>query len=219
MSSAPSVPGVEVGASWLGGCEHVRTAGALELLAVLHATFGPRRAELPESRAIRDAERAGGTLPEFPAGTRDVRQGDWRVAPLAPGLVDLRVEITGPADRKLVSNALTCGAKIFMADFEDSSTPTSGNRVTGQLNVRNASRRRYRRCSPDSAEPPSGAAIRPAPSRSWSSSCTARRSWPRRGRAGRAPARRSGTAPGRPLLPAGPFTKEYVHARRLPAGL
>jgi malate synthase len=205
MSSAPSVPGVEVGASWLGGCEHVRTAGALELLAVLHATFGPRRAELPESGAIRDAERAGGTLPEFPAGTRDVRQGDWRVAPLAPGLVDLRVEITGPTDRKLVNNALNCGAKIFMADFEDSNTPTSGNRVTGQLNVRNASRRRYRRCSPDSA------ASKMPRKRSATSSPP--------GRAGRAPARRSGTAPGRPLLPAGPFTKEYVHARRLPAGL
>src|ERR1035438_1836780 len=100
MSSAPSVPGVEVGASWLGGCEHVRTAGALELLAVLHATFGPRRAELPESRAIRDAERAGGTLPEFPAGTRDVRQGDWRVAPPAPGPVVLRVSLIRPSARK-----------------------------------------------------------------------------------------------------------------------
>jgi malate synthase len=151
MSSAPSVPGVEVGASWLGGCEHVLTAGALELLAVLHGTFGPRRAELPGSRAVRDAERAGGALPEFPAGTRDVRQGDWRVAPLAPGLVDRRVETTGPTDRKMVINALNWGAKIFIADFEDSNTPTFDNRVTGQLNPRNASRRRYRRCSSDSA--------------------------------------------------------------------
>jgi|SRR5450755_4859244 malate synthase len=124
MSSAPSVPGVEVGASWLGGCEHVRTAGALELLAVLPATFGPRRAELPESRAIRDAERAGGTLPEFPAGTRDVRPGDWRVAPLAPGLVDLRVEITGPTDRKLVNNVLNC--KMPRERSATSSPPGSG---------------------------------------------------------------------------------------------
>ncbi len=60
MSSAPSVPGVEVGASWLGGCEHALTAGALELLAVLHGTLGPGRAELPASRAVRDAERVGG---------------------------------------------------------------------------------------------------------------------------------------------------------------
>src|ERR1039458_2448623 len=99
MSSAPSVPGVEVGASWLGGCEHVRTARALELPAVLHATCARRRAERPDSRPIRDAERAGGTLPEFPAGTRDVRQGDWRVAPLAPGPGDLRAEITRPRER------------------------------------------------------------------------------------------------------------------------
>ena len=65
MSSAPSVPGVEIGASWLGGCEHVLTAGALELLAVLHGTFGQRRAELSESRAVRDAEKAGrGGVPQ-----------------------------------------------------------------------------------------------------------------------------------------------------------
>jgi hypothetical protein len=119
------------------------------------------------------------------------------------------LEITGPADRKMVINALNCGPKIVMANFEDSKTPAFGNLITGQLNLRNASRRRYRRCLPDyaaskmlrgtvsdliaariwsaavemmdtltlqTAEPPSGAVIRPAPSRSWSSSCTARRS-------------------------------------------
>ena len=151
MRSTPSVPGVEVGASWLGGCEHVLTAGALELLAVLHGTFGPGRAELPASRAVRDAERAGGMLPEFPAGTRDVRQGDWRVAPLARAWSIAGSRSPAPADRKMVINALNCGAKIVMADFEDSKTLTFDNLVTGQLNVRNASRRRSRRCSSDSA--------------------------------------------------------------------
>ena len=151
MRSAPSVPGVEVGASWLGGCEHVLTAGALELLAVLHGTFGPGRAELPASRAVRDADRAGGMLPEFPAGTRDVRQGDWRVAPLARAWSIAGSRSPAPADRKMVINALNCGAKIVMADFEDSKTLTFDNLVTGQLNVRNASRRRSRRCSSDSA--------------------------------------------------------------------
>ena len=151
MRSAPSVPGVEVGASWLGGCEHVLTAGALELLAVLHGTFGPGRAELPASRAVRDAERAGGMLPEFPAGTRDVRQGDWRVAPLARAWSIAGSRSPAPADRKMVINALNCGAKIVMADFEDSNTPTFDNLVTGQLNLRDASRRRYRRCSSDYA--------------------------------------------------------------------
>ena len=96
MSSAPSVPGIEVGASWLGGCEHVLTAGALELLAALHGDVRarPRGAARVPGGPRRRAGR--GTLPEFPAGTRDVRQGDWRVAPAGPGLVDSRVAITGP---------------------------------------------------------------------------------------------------------------------------
>ena len=87
MSSAPSVPGVEVGAPWLGSCEHVLTAGALEMLATLNGTFGPRRAELPESRGPRG--RAGrGVLPEFLADPEDAQLGRWR---LAPGLADHRV--------------------------------------------------------------------------------------------------------------------------------
>jgi hypothetical protein len=68
MRSAPSVPGAEVGASWLGGCEHALTAGALELLAVLHGTLGPGRAELPASRAVRDAELTGGRGPNYRPG-------------------------------------------------------------------------------------------------------------------------------------------------------
>ena len=115
MSSAPSVPGVEVGAPWLGSCEHVLTAGALEMLATLNGTFGPRRAELPESRGPR--RRSGrGVLPEFLAGPEDAQQGRWR---LAPGLADRRVKITGLSDRKVVINALDYSAKLFMADFED----------------------------------------------------------------------------------------------------
>ena len=90
-------------------------------------------------------------LPEFPAGTRDVRQGDWRVAPLARAWSIAGSRSPAPADRKMVINALNCGAKIVMADFEDSKTLTFDNLVTGQLNVRNASRRRSRRCSSDSA--------------------------------------------------------------------
>src|SRR6185437_2616764 len=105
----------EVGASWLGSCVHVLTAGALEMLATLNRTFGPRRAELPGSRGPR--RRAGrGVLPEFLAGPEDAQQGRWR---LAPGLADRRVKITGPSDRKVVINALNYGAKLFMADFED----------------------------------------------------------------------------------------------------
>jgi malate synthase len=149
MSTVPSVPGVEVRAPWQDGYEHVLTAEALEFLAALHRTFGPRRAELLEERAVRDAELAGGALPEFLAETRDVRQSDWQVASPAPGLVDRRVEITGPTDRKMVVNALNCGAKVFMADFEDSNTPTFDNLVTGQLNLRNALLREIDFSTPD----------------------------------------------------------------------
>jgi hypothetical protein len=220
MSSAQSVPSIEVGASWLGGCEQVRTAGALKLLVALHRTFGPRRAERPESLAVRDAELAGRHCPIFwPGRWRWGRATGGR--PRWPRVWSIAGSRSpAPADREMVVNALDCGAKMVMADFEDSNAPMPGNLVTGQLNLGNASRRRYRRCSPDSAasrmpggrsatssppgfepaavemvdadalravEPPSGTAIRPASSLSWSSSCTARRSWPRRWRAWASP--------------------------------
>ncbi len=138
MSSAPSVPGVEVRGEWREGYEQVLTERSLTLLADLQRTFGARRTELLQARAARDAELAAGALPDFLAETKDVREGDWQVASPAPGLIDRRVEITGPTDRKMVINALNCGAKVFMADFEDSNTPTFDNLVTGQLNLRDA---------------------------------------------------------------------------------
>ncbi len=149
MSQAPHVDGVEVRAEWRDGYEQVLTADALALLAKLHRTFQPRRAELLQARAARDAELAAGALPDFLDSTKDVRGGDWKVAPPAPGLVDRRVEITGPTDRKMVINALNCGAKVFMADFEDSNTPTFDNLVQGQLNLRNAWLRQIDFTSPE----------------------------------------------------------------------
>ena len=134
---APQVPGVEV-LSWGDGYEQVLTEQSLTLLASLQREFGPRRAELLQRRAQRDAELAAGALPDFLPETAEVRGGDWRVAEPAPGLVDRRVEITGPTDQKMVINALNCGAKVFMADFEDSNTPTFDNLVRGQLNLRDA---------------------------------------------------------------------------------
>ncbi len=138
MSPAPQVPGVEVRAEWREGYEQVLTEQSLTLLARLQREFGPRRAELLAARTTRDTELGAGALPDFLTETKDVREGDWQVAPAAPGLVDRRVEITGPTDRKMVINALNCGAKVFMADFEDSNTPTFDNLVTGQLNLRDA---------------------------------------------------------------------------------
>ena len=149
MSQAPQVDGVEVRAEWRDGYDQVLTAESLGLLATLHRTFQPRRAELLQARADRDAELAAGALPDFLESTADVRGGDWKVAPPAPGLVDRRVEITGPTDRKMVINALNCGAKVFMADFEDSNTPTFDNLVQGQLNLRNAWLRQIDFTSPE----------------------------------------------------------------------
>ena len=91
------------------------------MLATLIGTFGPRRAELPESRGPRRLS-GRGVLPEFLAGPEDAQQSRWR---LAPGLADRRVKITGPSGRKVVINALNCGAKLFMADFEDEPIPVA----------------------------------------------------------------------------------------------
>ena len=149
MSDAPQVPGVEIRAQWRDGYEQVLTPAALDLLARLQRELGPRRLELLEARTRRDAELAAGALPDFLPETAEVRGGDWKVAPPAPGLVDRRVEITGPTDAKMVINALNCGAKVFMADFEDSNTPTFDNLVQGQLNLRNAWLRQIDFSSPE----------------------------------------------------------------------
>jgi malate synthase len=118
--------------------DSVLTQGALELLAELHRTFDGRRLDLLRAREDRYAELAAGGTLDFLEETKDVRQGDWQVAPPAPGLEDRRVEITGPTDRKMTINALNSGAKVWLADFEDASTPTWKNVVEGQLNLRDA---------------------------------------------------------------------------------
>ncbi len=138
MSGLPQVDGVELRAPWDEAYASVLTEPALALLARLQREFGPRRHELLRDRVRRDAELAAGALPDFLPETKDVREGEWSVAPPAPGLVDRRVEITGPTDRKMVIHALNSGAKVFMADFEDSNSPTFGNLVTGQATLRDA---------------------------------------------------------------------------------
>ena len=108
---------------------------ALDFVAELHGRFEPRRQELLAARRERAKElQAGGTL-DFLEETREIREGDWQVAPPADDYLDRRVEITGPADRKLVINALNSGAKGFMADFEDSTAPTWENVVLGHVNL------------------------------------------------------------------------------------
>jgi malate synthase len=123
------------------GFERVLTAEALAFVAGLVRAFGGRRRELLAARAARQARIDGGELPGFLAETRGIREGAWRVAPLPAPLLDRRVEITGPVDRKMIINALNSGANLFMADFEDSSSPTWENQIQGQVNLMDAVRR------------------------------------------------------------------------------
>jgi malate synthase len=119
--------------------EQVLTAEALELLGTLHAEFDARRREMLENRARRSADIAAGGMFDFLPETKWVREdSQWRVAPAAPGLVDRRVEITGPTDKKMTINALNSGAKVWLADLEDANTPLWENVIEGQLNLRDA---------------------------------------------------------------------------------
>jgi malate synthase len=116
----------------------VLTDEALAFVGALHERFEPRRRELLAARAQRrERIAAGGTL-DFLDETREIREGDWQVAPAPADYTDRRVEITGPVDRKMVINALNSGARGFMADFEDSLSPTWTNVVGGQLNLTDA---------------------------------------------------------------------------------
>src|ERR1700712_4966785 len=130
--------GVEITGRMGDGYDEILSTEALEFLADLHRTFDRRRQELLRARADRYAElEAGGTL-DFLESTKDVREGDWQVAPPAPGLEDRRVEMTGPTDRKMTIKALNAGAKVWLADFEDANGPLWENMVEGQRNLRDA---------------------------------------------------------------------------------
>ena len=117
---------------------------ALAFLALLHRQFEPRRQQLLAARAERQKRFDAGARPDFLPETRAVREGEWKVAPQPRDLLDRRVEITGPTDRKMVINALNCGASTFMADFEDANCPTWQNMLEGQINLRDAVRRSIR---------------------------------------------------------------------------
>jgi len=124
-------PGVVVTRA-LPGQEQLLTPAALAFLADLHRRFDARRQERLAARTARQAEFDAGLLPDFRADTAELRSADWRVAELPKALLDRRVEITGPTDPKMVINALNSGANCYMADFEDSTSPTWENLLTGQ---------------------------------------------------------------------------------------
>jgi malate synthase len=120
------------------GYEIVLTPEAMEFVVGLERKFGPERSRLLARRAEVQARLDAGEKPNFLPETAKIRDGDWAVAPLPRDLLDRRVEITGPVDRKMVINALNCGASVYMADFEDANTPTWSNLIEGQLNLRDA---------------------------------------------------------------------------------
>jgi malate synthase len=123
--------------------------GALEFVAGLHRRFNPQREELLRARAERQKRIDAGELPDYLEETRDVREGDWQIAPVPRDLQDRRVEITGPVERKMMINALNSGARCFMADFEDANSPTWENCVQGQLNLIDAIERTIELTTPE----------------------------------------------------------------------
>src|SRR6266545_1060047 len=138
MSRVETLPeGVELRAA---ADEDVLSPEALAFVARLHRELNPEREALLARRQERQAELDAGSLPDFLTGTLHVREADWGVAAAPPDLLDRRVEITGPVDRKMMINALNSGARVFMADFEDAFSPTWSNVVAGQRNLVDAAR-------------------------------------------------------------------------------
>jgi malate synthase len=133
----PRVPGVAIKAPLGARYTEVLTPAALRFIADLHREFEAGRERLLAARAEQQERYDAGELPDFRAGTRVIRDDeDWRVAPIPEDLTDRRVEITGPVDRKMIINALNCGANVFMADFEDANSPTWPNNIEGQINLK-----------------------------------------------------------------------------------
>ncbi|HEY6823465.1 MAG TPA: malate synthase A [Steroidobacteraceae bacterium] len=139
--SAPTAQDIRVAGRGSAEFSQILSEPALDFIAKLHRQFEPRRQELLARRAARQKEFDAGKRPDFLAETKSIRESEWRVASQPKDMLDRRVEITGPTDRKMVINALNCGASTFMADFEDANCPTWHNMVDGQLNLRDAVRR------------------------------------------------------------------------------
>jgi malate synthase len=140
-SREPAGPKVEILGGKIERSDEVLTPLALQLLASLHRRFNAQRLELLAARARRQQLLDGGALPDFLPDTRELRAADWRVSPAPADLTDRRVEITGPVERKMIINALNAPVRAFMADFEDSCSPTWENLIRGQVNLADAVRR------------------------------------------------------------------------------
>jgi len=149
MSDAPSNSGLVIHAPITDAQAEILTPEALAFVESLCRQFEARRRELLAQREKRQAEIDAGRMPDFLPETRSIREGDWKVAPVPGNLADRRVEITGPVDRKMVINALNSGARTYMADFEDSHSPTWAATIDGQINLRDAIDRTIEFTSPE----------------------------------------------------------------------
>ncbi|TAM95811.1 MAG: malate synthase A [Rhodanobacteraceae bacterium] len=138
MEAFEDATGIDAPDELRPGHRAILTRQALGLVADLHRLFEPRRRTLLAERVQLQSGYDAGGLPDFRADTRGIREAGWTVAPIPAALLDRRVEITGPVDRKMVINALNSGANVFMADFEDSTVPTWRNLLDGQVNLRDA---------------------------------------------------------------------------------
>jgi malate synthase len=136
LTAADAVSGVAIRAKKGPRYEEILTPGALALLADLHREFDERRRALLAQRIERQRLFDAGETPDFLVETKSIRDGDWRIPPIPADLLDRRVEITGPVDRKMIVNALNSGAKVFMADFEDATAPFFANLIEGQINLK-----------------------------------------------------------------------------------
>src|SRR4030095_8600220 len=142
MSTPRYGPGIEITGRITPEYAQILTPEAMAFVATLQRAFGGRREELLARRAKRQADFDAGKLPAFIPETRAVREGDWTCAPVGADILDRRVEITGPVDRKMIVNALNSGAQVFMADFEDANTPRRDNNLQGHIKLRDAIGRR-----------------------------------------------------------------------------
>jgi malate synthase len=142
-------PGIEITGRVTPEYAEILTPDALAFAVTLQRAFGGRRTELLSRRAARQRELDAGKLPDFLPETRAIREAHWTCAAIPADILDRRVEITGPVDRKMIINALNSGASVFMADFEDANTPKWDNNIQGHINLRDAIRRRIDYVSPE----------------------------------------------------------------------
>jgi malate synthase len=149
MLGADTRQEIEIRGAEVPGQERVLTPEALDFVALLHRELNPERLSLLQRRAERQARLDAGEAFDFPAGADSTREGEWQVAAAPADLLDRRVEITGPVDRKMMINALNSGASVFMADFEDALSPTWSNVVQGHINLMAAVRRSLSLDAPD----------------------------------------------------------------------